>query len=99
MVGLLSSCAHGGQPAADCAAQVTPDLVATAGGALLGQDYEGAVKRELAGLAACLVVAAIEAAVDQARTVKLAGGGDQAAIARHGEAWLRVNRRAPPAPP
>lgn len=89
-----ASCAHGPPPAVHaCAADVTPQLVETAAGALAGQDYEGAVARELAGLAACLVLAAVEAAVDQAKRVKLAGGVDQAAVARHGDAWLAAHRK------
>ncbi len=90
----LAGCAHGGpaQVVKACAADVTPQLVQTAAGALAGQDYEGAVARELAGLAACLVLAAVEAAVDQAKTLKLAGPVDQAAVARHGDAWLSAHR-------
>lgn len=96
---LLAGCATtGGAAVKDCAAQVTPALVATAAGALVGQDYQAAVERELGGLAACLVVAAVEAAVDQAKHIKLSGGVDQAAIARHGDAWLAAQRRAPPPP-
>ena len=89
---LASGCAHAGATAQACAAQVTPELVQTAAGALMGQDYEAAVARELAGLAACLVLAAVEAAVDQAKHWKLRGDVDQAAVARHGEDWIRTHR-------
>ena len=91
------SCAHVPPAPAACAADVTPQLVQTAAGALAGQDYEGAVARELAGLAACLVLAAVEAAVDQAKRAKLSthfgGGVDQGAVARHGDAWLAAHRK------
>lgn len=88
----LAGCAHTTASVVACAAQLTPEQISAAAGALTGQDYEGAVDRELAGLAACLVVAAVEAAVDQARRYKLAGTSDQAAIARHGDAWLKAHR-------
>lgn len=87
-----ASCAHTPLAVSTCAEQLTLQLEGTATHALAVQDYEGAITREFAGVAACLVVAAVEAAVDQAKHLKLAGDVDQAAVARHGDAWLTAHR-------
>ena len=90
---VLASCAHVPEPVQNCASQVTPELTATAGAALAGIDYEDAIARELGGLAACLVVAAVEAAVHDARSLKFASPGfGQSAIAIHGDAWLAKHK-------
>jgi hypothetical protein len=94
---VLATCAHVPEPVQSCASQVTPELTATAGAALAGVDYEDAIARELGGLAACLVVAAVEAAVRDARSLKLSSPGfGQSAIAIHGDAWL-AKHKPPPA--
>lgn len=94
---VLASCAH--VPVQSCASQVTPELTATAGAALAGIDYEDAIARELGGLAACLVVAAVEAAVHDARSLKLSSPGfGQSAIAIHGDAWLAKHKPVPASP-
>lgn len=89
----LTSCATFNAGAKACEDQVTPELVQIAGAALAGQDYEGAIVRDLGQLAACLRKAAVAAAVDQAKhwKWKAAGTVDQAAIARHGDAWLSAH--------
>jgi hypothetical protein len=90
---VAGGCAHVGPVVRACAEQLTPDLTQTAVLALAGQDYESAIANRLAGVAACLVVAAVEAAVDQAKHYKLRGDVDQAAVARHGDAWMAAHRR------
>jgi len=90
---VAGGCAHTPPVVRACVQQLTPDLTQTAVLALAGQDYETAIANQLAGVAACLVVAAVEAAVDQARHLKLAGTVDQAAIERHGQSWLAAHRR------
>lgn len=97
-VDLLShGCAHTGAGAVSCAEKATPDLVEGAAAALAGADYEAAITRAFAGVAACVVTAAVEAAIDSARNLKLAGNGNgreiQAAIELHGNAWLAAHRR------
>lgn len=89
---VLASCAHLPKPIADCTSQLTQDLTNKAAAALLEVDYEEAVARELGGLASCLVVAAVQAAVRQAKALKLSpavgSAGSQITIAQHGDAWL-----------
>jgi hypothetical protein len=94
----------------DCTAKLTPDLEAAASRALAGDDYETAVAVAFAGVASCLVTAAVEAAIDAARNVRFsaaltsgeaaapraAPAAPVAAIERHGQAWLAARRRAAP---
>ncbi len=87
------SCAHTLPPAVKaCVEQLTPQLEGLAAQALAGQDYETEVAARFAGVASCLVVAAVEAAVDQATHLKLSGPVDRDAVARHGQAWLASRR-------
>lgn len=94
---LAHGCAHGGV-VVSCAEKLTPDLEASAAAALAGGDYETAIARAFAGVAACVVMASVEAAIDNARTIKLdgrAGGREvQAAIELHGNAWVAAHRRS-----
>lgn len=90
-----SSCAHAPKAVATCVA--TPALEAAAWKALAGGDYETAIARELGGVASCLVVAAVQAAIESARTLKLSGDVDSAAVELHGQAWMSAHVRAGPA--
>ena len=90
-----AGCAHTGKPIADCAANVTTELEAAAFKALGGGDYEAAIALKLSGVASCLVVAAVQAAIDQARALKLSGDVDTSAIELHGQAWLAAHRPRP----
>lgn len=92
----LLSCATVGGPVKACTQGLTEDLTASASDALAGDDYEHRIEIAFAGVAACLVVAAVEAAIDRAKTIKLAGPRAAAingAIQLHGEAWLTTHRR------
>lgn len=89
----FGGCAHTPAPVRACVDQLTADVTQTAMAALAGANYEAVIERKLGSLAACLVIAAVEAAVAQARTMKLAGDpAELAAIARNGDAWLAVHR-------
>jgi len=88
------SCAHLQASAKACAGEVTPDLTATAAAALARDDWRAEMRRAFAGVAACLVAAAVDAAIDQATHAKLAGA--EAAETRnviklHGDAWKAEN--------
>ncbi len=97
-VAVLSSpsCATVGPPVKACTAGLTEEITATAAAALARDDYEARIASDFAGVAACLTVAAVEAAIDRAKTIKFAGPGAAAtngAIQLHGEAWLSAHRR------
>lgn len=98
---VLASCGHLPKPVQDCTSQLTQDVTNRAAAALLEVDYEDAIARELGGLGGCLVVAAVRAAVDQAKHLKLSpkvgSAGGQITISQHGDAWLA--KHAPPATP
>ncbi len=101
LAGPATSCATFNGAAKACADQLTPELKQIAGAALEGQDYEVAIARDLGPLTACLRRAAVAAATDWAKHAKASGAVDQAAIARHGDAWLSAHQKdadPPPAP-
>lgn len=93
---VMHGCAH--TPAiAACVDRLTPALEAAAGKALARGDYEAAIAAAFADQAACLTVAAVEAAIEGARNLKLDGRAEnpavQTAIELHGQAWLEAHRR------
>jgi hypothetical protein len=95
---LLHGCAHTGAVVVACAERVTPELEAAAAAALARDDYEPAIAKSFAGIAACVATAAVEAAIDNARNLKLAGRPPtapsvQTAIELHGQAWLTAHQR------
>ena len=94
---LAHGCAHGGAVVVACAEKMTPALEETAAAALAGVDYEEAIAKAFAGAAACVTLAAVEAAIDNARNIKLAGRASnptfQTAIELHGQAWVEAHRR------
>ncbi len=95
-VAVLPSCATVGAPVKACTQGLTEELTATAANALAGDDYEARIAADFAGVAACLTVAAVEAAIDRARKVKFSGAGAAgvaSSIQLHGDAWLSTHRR------
>ena len=79
-------CAHTSGIVA-CADRLTPALENAAASALAHTDYEGELATAFVGVVPCVVVAAVEAAIEGARSVKVmaalsAPGGDGGASAR-----------------
>jgi hypothetical protein len=95
---IAHGCAHSGAVVVGCAEKLTPALEATASAALVGVDYSAAIQKAFADEAACVAVAAVEAAIDDARNLKLAAvrgaTTNQTAIELHGQAWLSSHRRS-----
>lgn len=95
---ILHGCAHSGAVVVACAERMSPELEAAAAAALARDDYEPAIARSFAGVAACVVTAAVEAAIEHARNLKLSGRPPtapsvQTAIELHGQAWLAAHQR------
>ena len=94
---LLHGCAHAGAVVVACAEKLTPALEAKASTALVRADYEDAIAKAFAAEAACVTLAAVDAAIDAARNMKLAGRATdptyQTTIELHGQAWKEAHRR------
>jgi hypothetical protein len=102
-----AGCAHGGA-VATCSERLTPALQKAASSALAVDAYEAAIAKAFANEAACLTVAAVEAAIDAVRSAARAramsatdqppppitSSAEAAAIELHGEAWLAAHQRS-----